>query len=176
MSTKSVVNYFLHIVANRFSRSSCVCKSYQKENEMSAEQEKFVIQAVIEDWAKALGDMDAKRVLSHLTDDLVEFSLAPPLQFQGKNADNLQNWFDTWVGPIGNKSRDAKITCSENVAFARSLVRMMGTKASGEKVDLWFRQTLGLIRINGTWKICHTHESVPFYMDGSFKAAIDLKP
>ena len=24
--------------------------------------------------------------------------------------------------------------------------------------------------------IVHEHESVPFYMDGSFRAAIDLKP
>ena len=26
------------------------------------------------------------------------------------------------------------------------------------------------------WKIMHEHSSVPFYMDGSFKAAVDLKP
>ena len=26
------------------------------------------------------------------------------------------------------------------------------------------------------WKITHQHNSVPFMMDGSFKAAIDLKP
>jgi hypothetical protein len=25
-------------------------------------------------------------------------------------------------------------------------------------------------------KIAHEHESVPFYMDGSFKAAVDLTP
>jgi hypothetical protein len=26
------------------------------------------------------------------------------------------------------------------------------------------------------WKIAHGHESVPMQMDGSFRAAIDLKP
>jgi PhnB protein len=26
------------------------------------------------------------------------------------------------------------------------------------------------------WKIAHEHDSVPFYMDGSFKASIDLTP
>ena len=28
----------------------------------------------------------------------------------------------------------------------------------------------------GTWKIAHEHTSVPFYMDGSFRAAVDLEP
>jgi ketosteroid isomerase-like protein len=53
---------------------------------------------------------------------------------------------------------------------------MKATTAKGAKVDLWFRQTLGLLKIDGSWKIAHEHSSVPFYMDGSFKAAVDLKP
>jgi PhnB protein len=53
---------------------------------------------------------------------------------------------------------------------------MRGTKTDGEKVDLWFRQTLGLARHADIWKIVHEHESVPFYMDGSYRAAVDLKP
>jgi ketosteroid isomerase-like protein len=31
-------------------------------------------------------------------------------------------------------------------------------------------------KINGKWLIAHEHVSVPFYMDGSYKAAIDLRP
>jgi ketosteroid isomerase-like protein len=38
------------------------------------------------------------------------------------------------------------------------------------------RVTVVLRRIGGTWKITHQHTSVPFRMDGSFKAAVDLKP
>ena len=45
-----------------------------------------------------------------------------------------------------------------------------------EKVDLWVRCTAGLSRRGGAWKITHQHTSVPFLMDGSFKAAVDLKP
>jgi PhnB protein len=26
------------------------------------------------------------------------------------------------------------------------------------------------------WKIAHLHQSVPMYMDGSLRAAVDLKP
>jgi hypothetical protein len=38
------------------------------------------------------------------------------------------------------------------------------------------RATIGLQVIDGEWLIVHAHESVPFYMDGSFRAAIDLTP
>jgi ketosteroid isomerase-like protein len=53
---------------------------------------------------------------------------------------------------------------------------MRGTRTGGEKTDLWFRHTVCFRKVDGTWKIVHFHESVPFYMDGSYKAAIDLKP
>ena len=35
---------------------------------------------------------------------------------------------------------------------------------------------MGFRKVDGTWKIAHAHTSVPFYMDGSFKAATDLNP
>jgi ketosteroid isomerase-like protein len=51
--------------------------------------------------------------------------------------------------------------------FARCLNRMMATTIGGEKVDLWFRETLGFRKIDGRWTITHEHSSVAFYMDGS---------
>jgi ketosteroid isomerase-like protein len=50
------------------------------------------------------------------------------------------------------------------------------TASSISPTDLWFRLTLGLRSIGGRWKLLHEHESVPFYMDGSYKAAVDLRP
>jgi hypothetical protein len=43
-------------------------------------------------------------------------------------------------------------------------------------VSLWFRSTNGFRKKNGAWKIVHSPSSVPFYMDGSFAACLDLKP
>jgi len=43
-------------------------------------------------------------------------------------------------------------------------------------VDFWMRETLCLERAAGTWRIVHEHASVPFYMDGSLRAAFDLRP
>jgi PhnB protein len=53
---------------------------------------------------------------------------------------------------------------------------MTGTKTDGERVDLWFRFTVGLRRTAVGWQITHEHESTPFYMDGSGLAATDLTP
>lgn len=143
---------------------------------MTNTSEKAAVAAVIDDWSKAIGDKDAARVLSHLSGDVVQYTLAPPLQYKGKDAEDLQGWFATWKGPIGGEARDVEINAGSDVAFARSLVHMTGTKTDGEQVDLWFRQTLGLIKQGGTWRIAHVHTSVPFYMDGSFKGAFDLQP
>jgi hypothetical protein len=38
------------------------------------------------------------------------------------------------------------------------------------------KRRIGLAKKDGAWKVTHEHFSVPFYMDGSNKAAIDLKP
>lgn len=81
-----------------------------------------------------------------------------------------------WKGQIGFEVRDLTISCSDNVAFACCLSRMLGERTSGEQTDVWYRLTLGLRKINGKWLIQHEHESVPFYMDGSLRAAVDLKP
>ena len=133
------------------------------------------VEAVIEDWADAIRTKDAARVVSHGTTDFVQFSLAPPL-VADTGVEGLTQWFATWRGPIDYGLRDLSITAGDDVAFAHSLNRMRGARTSGEATDLWFRSTLCLRKVAGTWKIAHEHESVPFLMDGSMKAALDLKP
>ena len=134
------------------------------------------IRTVIDDWADALRRKNAAGVVRHCAPDFIQFSLAPPLISTAANAEGLEAWFATWRGPIGYERRELTITAGDDVAFSHSLNRMSGTKTDGYQADLWFRQTLGLRKIGGAWKIVHEHESVPFYMDGSFKAAVDLKP
>jgi PhnB protein len=134
------------------------------------------IRAVIDDWAAALRNKNAEGVVRHHAADYVQFSLAPPLISTAADAKGLQEWFATWRGPLGYEMRELSITAGEDTAFCHSLNRLSGTKTDGERADIWFRHTLGLRKIGGAWKIVHEHESVPFYMDGSYKAAVDLKP
>jgi ketosteroid isomerase-like protein len=71
--------------------------------------------------------------------------------------------------------REVTLTVEGNLAFVSALNRMRG-RIGGEDQDLWYRTTMCLRKINGQWRIVCDHTSVPFYMDGSYRAAIDLKP
>jgi ketosteroid isomerase-like protein len=137
------------------------------------------IRQVIEAQAQAIRDKNAKAAVSHYASESVIFDLAPPLRNPSAGPaleQSLNDWFATWQGPIRYEMRDFSITVSEDLAFCHGFVRIKGTKVDGEKPDLWIRQTICLKKVGGAWKITHDHTSVPFYMDGSYKAAIDLKP
>jgi PhnB protein len=135
------------------------------------------IHKTIDDRSQALRAKDARGVLAHHSEDYVLFSLAPPLAVTvAGDSEGLQDWFDTWDGPIGYELHDRVIETGGDIGFCRALAHMTGRKIGGEKVDLWFRLTLCLRRADTRWRITHEHESVPFYMDGSYRAAVDLKP
>jgi uncharacterized protein (TIGR02246 family) len=136
------------------------------------------IRNLIDDWAKAVRAKDVDEVVAHYAADVVTFDLAPPLQYAGADAlrKSLAAWFPTFRGPVGYEIHDLSITAGGDVAFCRSLNRISGARTDGEATDVWVRATLGLRRLDGRWKITHEHASVPFYMDGSYKAAVDLQP
>jgi uncharacterized protein YndB with AHSA1/START domain/ketosteroid isomerase-like protein len=134
------------------------------------------IRGIFGDRTNALFGKVVDLALKHLADDLVSYDLDPPLQHVGPNRDALQAWFDTWDGPIAWAMDDTVVEVDGDLAVARGLGHMTGTKKDGAKADVWVRVTVVLRRIGGAWKITHQHTSVPFHMDGSFKAAVDLKP
>jgi ketosteroid isomerase-like protein len=137
------------------------------------------IRNLLEKRAAAIRAKDIAGTLSPWTPDVVHYDLPPPLQYVGAEAHNrevLRDWFDSWKGPIGYDLHDFSITAGEGLAYGYGLVHMRGTRTDGEETDVWVRQTLCLRKVGGVWKIVHEHTSVPFYMDGSYKAAVDLKP
>jgi PhnB protein len=144
------------------------------QNSKTADEAK--IHALIEQRAEALHAKDAQAVLACLTADFVAYSLAPPLVSTMTSAQAYQAWFANWRGPIDTEVRDLTITVSGDLGVSHSLNLMTGTSSAGHEVQLWYRQTLVLRKADGAWKIAHAHDSVPFLMDGSFRAAIDLKP
>lgn len=142
-------------------------------------RDEILIRQTLDRHAAAIYAKDAKAAIACLSDDVVAYVLAPPLAFDSaaaRDAAGLQEWFDTWEGPIRSTVRDLHVEVGGNVAFAYALQRMTGTKIDGETIDLWFRATAGLVRTATGWRIAHLHNSVPFAMDGSGKALLDLKP
>ena len=147
--------------------------------ESGAARDEISIRQTLDRYAAAIHAKDAKAVIACLSEDVVAYDLAPPLAFDSaaaRDAAGLQKWFDTWQGPIRSAVRDLHIEVGGGVAFAYALQHMTGTKLDGENVDLWFRATAGLIKAAAGWRIAHLHNSVPFAMDGSGKALLDLKP
>lgn len=129
---------------------------------------------------EALRSKDVDGVITKFAEQSVMFVLAPPLRFKtginAPGANGVQEWFDTFAGGLEYEFRELEITNNDTVAFCHSLDHISGKRIDGTNTDVWVRETLGLRKIAGAWKITHQHQSVPMYMDGSDKAATDLKP
>ncbi len=134
------------------------------------------ITALFDQLGEAHASHDADAIVAAYASDAVVFSLAPPLGERGIDRDDIAAWLKTWDGPVRVDARDVDLTISDGVAFSTALNRMSGRKTDGEEVDMWFRTTMCLKKMDGRWCIVHDHSSVPFYMDGSYRACTDLKP
>jgi uncharacterized protein (TIGR02246 family) len=142
---------------------------------MSSTTDRAEIEALIQKLERAHADHDADAIDEAYAPDAVIFDLAPPLGRRGMNRDNVAAWLAGWDGPIQIDARDVSLEVEGNLAFVSALNRMRG-RQGGKDQDLWYRTTMCIQKISGQWKIVCDHSSVPFYMDGSYRAAVDLKP
>jgi ketosteroid isomerase-like protein len=136
------------------------------------------IRAVIEARIAAMRAKDAAAAVSCLAEDVVAFELAPPLALPAGTARDAEG-FAAWLSgfeEIDVEVRDLVIEADGSAGFAHALHHLTGMRVGGHKVSLWMRSTLCFRREGGEWRIAHAHTSVPFYMDGSFRAAVDLQP
>src|SRR4051812_26416533 len=142
-------------------------------------EDEAAIRALIDERSAAMREKDAARAMATLAPDLVAFELAPPLALgpeQARDEASLAAWLAGWDGPVGVEIRDLHVEASGEVGWSRSLNRLHGTLKGGREVDMWMRSTLAFRKIEGKWKIVHGHSSVPFHMDGSYRAATGLAP
>ncbi|MCI0429223.1 MAG: nuclear transport factor 2 family protein [Rhodospirillales bacterium] len=133
------------------------------------------IDALFAQLSRAHADKDADAIADAYAPGAVIFDLAPPLGRRGTKREEIAAWLATWDGPVEVDARDVELTAEGDLAFSTAFNRMRG-RQGGKEVDLWFRATMCLRWIGGRWRIVHEHTSVPFYMDGSYRAAIDLQP
>lgn len=131
--------------------------------------------------AAGMRDRDAARMLAAYAADVVQYTLAPPLQHLGADVEAVQSWISGFDGPIEQETVDLRVHVGGDIAFAYGLMALRATPAgSPEGFELWLRTTVGLARAGGDWRIVHAHQSVPFHMemqpDGWFRAATDLQP
>jgi uncharacterized protein (TIGR02246 family) len=142
---------------------------------MSSKKDRAEIEALLQQLAKAHADHDADAIVESYTPDAVIYDLSPPLTRHGMSRKSVTAWLAGWEGPIQIDSRDVNLIVDGNLAFVSAMSRMRG-RQGGEDQDMWYRTTMCLQKASGRWRIACDHSSVPFYMDGSYRAAVDLKP
>jgi ketosteroid isomerase-like protein len=138
------------------------------------------IRELVDRRCQALRDKRVHGVVELYTSEPCSFGLAAPLQLRGTDLADpnaLQAWFETWDGPLDIELRDLTVIARGELAVAFALEHLRGTKRDGGAVAMWFRTTLVFVLDpSGEWKIAHVHDSVPFAMDGSQRALLDLTP
>lgn len=143
---------------------------------MIIESEKAAIEAVGEAIERGLRERDVRSIASCYAAGATIYDLAPPLGHPF-DASGLAAWMDGWQGPIEVEKRDTTVLISGDLAICYGLAKTTAVTAeTGEDAEWWQRLTVCLQKRDGVWKVVHEHASVPFHMDGSFRAAIDLTP
>jgi ketosteroid isomerase-like protein len=121
------------------------------------------IRELIENWAKAVRARNLDGILVDHSPEILMFDVPPPIQSNGIEA-YKKTWdlFFAWSRDSGVFDiSELDITAGDDVAFATAMMRCAGTEANGDKVELDFRLTIGLRKIDGRWTVVHEHHSIP---------------
>jgi len=145
------------------------------ESHQTNEQARNEVRAALEQQRQGFYNRDAAAVAELYSGDAKISDLAPPLIRKFDEA-GLALWLSSWDGPVEVTGDDISITIDGDLAVCFGHVHVRTRTQEGEDASWWMRTTICLRREIDAWKIFHEHESVPFYMDGSFKAALDLLP
>ncbi len=135
------------------------------------------IRALVEEIASSCRVKNPGKLAALYASDVIAFDLVNPLQYIGSAAvaKRAQEWFSSWQGDLTYEVRDLSVVAADEVAFSHGLTHVTGMKTDGQRVDMWWRATLGCCKVGGRWTITHTHSSVPFDMETG-KASLDITP
>lgn len=121
------------------------------------------IRTLIESWAAAVRRRDLPAILRNHSSDILMFDVPPPAQFVGIEA-YRHTWdvFFAWShDPVKFDIAEMNVTAGVDVAFVAALMRCAGREKSGQDIELDFRLTVGLRKIDGKWVVTHEHHSIP---------------
>jgi ketosteroid isomerase-like protein len=124
-----------------------------------------IIKALLESWADAVRRHDLPAILAHHDPEMVMFDLPPPIQCKGISA-----YEETWAllfryhkPGTAFDFQELTVTAGADVAFAAAIMWCGPDSSSNseEKDGFLFRLTVGLRKVDGSWRITHEHHSVP---------------
>ncbi|HEY2720676.1 MAG TPA: nuclear transport factor 2 family protein [Chitinophagaceae bacterium] len=117
---------------------------------------------LIENWARAVRERDLQNILAFHADDIVMYDVPKPFQSKGIEA-YRKTWdiFFAFTKPGVFDITELNIFANDNIAFCFATMKCADKSNSNDYVDLDFRLTMGLKKINDQWTIIHEHHSVP---------------
>ena len=144
----------------------------------SAENEEE-IKCLINRRVEAIKNKDIEGATKNYSPDLILFDVIGPLQHTGSGSikKRLEDWFSTFKDNenVGFEIAALSITADTDAAFCHSLNHANAILKDGNKLDMWWRETLNWQKIDGEWQVTHAHSSVPFDVN-SGKPSLGLKP
>lgn len=131
-------------------------------NNTGASETEKEIRQLIENWAAAVRSGDMKKILAHHSDDIVMYDVPPPFQSIGIEA-YRKTWdtFFAYTRPGVFDIQELQVIADQQVAFCYATMKCADKSKSEDYIELDFRLTVGLRKINDQWTIVHEHHSVP---------------
>lgn len=129
---------------------------------MSENTEAILIRQIIENWAAAVRNRDIEAIPANHSKDIVMYDVPKP--FQSIGIDTYRKTWDTFFAytkPGVFDIQELQVVADENVAFCFATMKCADKSGTTEYIDLDFRLTTGLKKINGHWTIVHEHHSIP---------------
>lgn len=127
-------------------------------------------------YAATHASRDADGLAALYASDAAIADLAPPISRHGVDVTALRTWFESWSGPVAVEFRDARHWRHGDISVVFALKHTRTRDDAGETSSWWSRVTFALTRTDTGWSIQHEHDSVPFHMDESLRAGLDLAP
>jgi ketosteroid isomerase-like protein len=120
---------------------------------------------------KAIRDVESKMIATTNTNDLMKYydqndvdvyDLAGPLQYKGNAAvrGDFDNVFANFAGAKGNFVELVVVTDGK-MGMARSIQHFAWTDKAGKPQEVTVRVTDVFHKVDGQWKVIHTHISAP---------------
>jgi len=131
-------------------------------NTVSTNENEIQIRQLIKDWAAAVRGGDIGKILAHHSGDIVMYDVPKPFQSVGIDAYRA-TWdtFFAYTKPGVFDIQELHVVADQQVAFCYATMKCADKSNSVEYVELDFRLTVGLRKINDQWTIVHEHHSVP---------------
>ncbi|MWV49912.1 SgcJ/EcaC family oxidoreductase [Rathayibacter sp. VKM Ac-2803] len=122
------------------------------------------LRTLIDERVQAIARHDALYLADAQADDVLAYNVLPPLRLRGSDqvAEQTRAWFDGYASGPGYEVHDLQIDVGGDVGSTAFLYHVTGTLHSGDEVSMWVRATLVWKRIDGSWRIIHDHESIPW--------------